>query len=82
MTCPLAQTKIIPVMRIQLSDAQRQQLDDLITNTIIPALCDDGICEPDMDDTQEDHPAYDDVYEDRMNVLYAEALKYLRNNLQ
>jgi hypothetical protein len=68
-------------MKTKLTEAQKQQLDDLITNTIVPALCDDGICEPNMDDVKEDHPSYDDVYEDRMNVLYAEALNYLKNNL-
>ena len=68
-------------MKAKLSDEQKQQIDDLISETILPALCEDGICEPDMSDIDEDHPTYDDVYEDRMNVLYVEALNYLKNNL-
>jgi len=44
-------------------------------------LTEDGICEPNMSDVKEDHPEYDDVYEDRMNVLYLEALNYLKNNI-
>lgn len=64
-----------------LTNSQKQQIDDLITNTILPALTEDGICEPNMSDVKEDHPEYDDVYEDRMNVLYLEALNYLKNNI-
>jgi len=64
-----------------LTNSQKQQIDDLITNTILPALTEDGICEPNMNDVKEDHPEYDDIYEDRMNVLYLEALNYLKNNI-
>jgi len=65
----------------KLTDTQKQQIDDLIANTILPALTEDGICDPNMSDMKEDHPSYDDVYEDRTNVLYLEALTYLKNNL-
>ena len=65
----------------KLSDAQKQQIDDLISETILPALYEDGICEPDMSDMDEDHPAYDDAHQDRMSVLTIEALNYLKNNL-
>ena len=65
----------------KLTDAQKQQINDLISETILPALYEDGICEPDMSDTKEDHPTYDDVHQDRMNVLIIEALNYLKNNL-
>ena len=68
-------------MKTKLSDEQKQQIDDLISETILPALYEDGICEPDMSDVDEDHPTYDDVHQDRMNVLIIEALNYLKNNL-
>lgn len=67
-------------MRTKLTDEQKQQLDDLITSTILPALQED-ICIPGMEDMEEDHPDYDNVWEDRMNVLYGEALNYLKNNI-
>ena len=74
---------MVPVMnKPKLSDAQKQQIDDLISETILPALCnEDGVCDPDMSDMKEDHPDYDQVWEDRMTVLYLEALTYLKNNL-
>jgi len=68
-------------MKTKLTDEQKQQIDDLIANTILPALDEDGICEPDMSDKNEEDEGYYDVYEDRMNVLYVEALNYLKNNL-
>ena len=68
-------------MKTKLSDEQKQQIDDLISETILPALYEDGICEPDMSDMDEDHPTYDDVHQDRMNVLTIEALTYIKNNL-
>lgn len=68
-------------MKTKLTDAQKQQIDDLISETILPALYEDGICEPDMSDVKEDHPTYDDVHQDRMSVLTIEALNYLKNNL-
>ena len=68
-------------MKTKLTDAQKQQLDDLIEHTILPALYEDGICEPDMDDVPKSFSNWEDFYEDRKNVLYAEALNYLKNNL-
>ena len=65
----------------QLTQDQIEQLDNLISETILHALQEDGICEPDMSDMDEEHPSYDNEYEDRMNVLYAEAIKYLKNNI-
>jgi hypothetical protein len=62
----------------KLTDAQKQQLDDLIEHTILPALYED-ICEPDMEGVEDNEN--DDIYEDRKNVLYVEALNYLKNNL-
>ena len=67
-------------MKTKLTPAQLERLDNLIIQTIEPALMED-VCIPNMDDMKEDHPDYDQVWEDRMNVLYVEALNYLRNNL-
>jgi len=35
--------------------------------------------DPTMD--LEDHPCFDDTYEDRLNVLFVEAITYIKNNL-
>ena len=67
-------------MKTKLNDAQKQQIDDLIADTILPALQED-VCIPNMDDMDESHPAYDQIWEDRVEVLYGEALNYLKNNL-
>jgi hypothetical protein len=64
----------------KLTDAQKQQLDDLIEHTILPALCED-ICVANMDDVPKSDSSWEDICEDRMNVLYVEALNYLKNNL-
>jgi len=66
-------------MKTKLSTEQLEQLDNLIEHTILPALYEDGICEPDMEDVEDNENG--DVYEDRKNVLYVEALNYLKNNL-
>ena len=68
-------------MKTKLTDSQKQQIDDLISETILPALYEDGICEPDMSDMVEDHSCFNDTQQDRMNVLIIEALNYLKNNL-
>jgi hypothetical protein len=78
--CPKGFSNIDSVMNTKLSDAQKQLIDDLIANTILPALQED-VCIPNMDDMDEGHPAHDLVYEDRVDVLYGEALNYLKNNL-
>ena len=70
--------------RIKLNEEQIEKINNLIEFTILPALLEDDICEPDMGDVEdidEEETRYDDVYEDRKNVLYAEALNYLKNNL-
>jgi hypothetical protein len=79
LTCPSTISNINPVMT-KLNDAQKQRIDDLITQTILPALCED-ICIADMSDVSKNNSDWDDICEDRMNVLYVEALNYLKNNL-
>jgi hypothetical protein len=64
----------------KLSQEQIEKLDDLIAYTIIPALQED-VCIPNMEDMDEEHPAFDDTFEDRSNVLFVEALNYIKNNL-
>ena len=69
-------------MKTKLSAEQIKQLDNLIEQTILPALVEDGICEPDMSDAKNlDSDEYDNLYQDRLQVLYVEALTYLKNNL-
>ena len=63
----------------QLSDEQIEQLDNLIEYTILQGLYEDGICTPDMSDVKDED--YDNVYQDRQEVLYGEALNYIKNNL-
>ena len=63
----------------QLSDDQIEQLDNLIEFTILPGLYEDGICDPDMSDVKDED--YDNVYQDRKEALYNQALTYLKNNL-
>jgi hypothetical protein len=65
----------------KLTQDQIEQLDNLISETILHALQKDGICSPDMSDMDEEDEGYDDCYEDRMNALYVEAIKYLKNNI-
>ena len=67
-------------MKIKLSDTQKDQLDNLVDG-LLHAITEDGVCEPDMSDIKEDDSSYDNVYEDRMNLLYVEALQYLKSNL-
>jgi hypothetical protein len=65
---------------IQLTPEQIEQLDNLITETILPALFED-ICIADMTDVSKNDLDWDSICEDRMNILYVEALNYLKNNL-
>ena len=69
-------------MKTKLTSEQIEQLDNLISETILPALQED-VCLPDMSDMfmEEDQEDFDNVYEDRTNVLYVEALNYIKNNL-
>jgi hypothetical protein len=64
----------------KLTDTQKRQIDDLIEHTILPALQED-VCVANMDDVPKSNSNWDDICEDRMNVLYVEALNYLKNNL-
>jgi hypothetical protein len=66
--------------KTKLTEEQKQLIDDLIGNTILPALQED-ICIPDMENMSQEHPDYDQIWEDRVEVLYGEALTYLKNNL-
>ena len=66
-------------MKTKLSTAQLEQLDNLIEYTILQGLYEDGVCTPDMSDVKDED--YDDVYQDRLNILYTEALNYIKNNL-
>jgi len=68
-------------MNTKLTQNQIDQLDNLISNTIIAGIYEDICIDPDMSDMSEDHPAYDSEYENRLNVLYVEALTYIKNNL-
>ena len=63
-----------------LSREQLKQLDDLIEQTILPALQED-VCIPNMDDVPKSDPNWDGIHEDRTDILYVEALTYLKNNL-
>jgi len=65
----------------KLTEDQLEQLQSLIEETILPALSEDGICEPNMEDVEEDHPAYDSVWCDRHEALVDAAIKYLKNNM-
>jgi hypothetical protein len=65
---------------IQLTPDQIERLDNLITETILPALYED-ICVADMADVSKNDSDWDSICEDRMNILYVEALNYLKNNL-
>jgi hypothetical protein len=65
----------------KLAQDQIEQLDNLISETILHALQEDGICAPDMSDMDEEDEGFEDCYEDRMNALYVEAIKYLKNNI-
>jgi hypothetical protein len=80
LTCPNQTSNINPVMKTKLTLDQEARLNDLITQTILPALYED-ICIADMSDVAKSNSDWEDICEDRMNVLYVEALNYLKNNL-
>jgi hypothetical protein len=61
----------------KLTEEQIDKLDDLIGNNIIPEL--ENICIPNMDGVSKEGYAY--VFEDRVQTLFVEAKKYLKNNL-
>jgi hypothetical protein len=65
----------------KLSDTQKDQIDNLIQYTILPALQED-VCVANMDDVPKSDSNWEEICEERMNDLYVEALKYLKNNLE
>jgi hypothetical protein len=65
----------------KLSDTQKDQIDNLIQYTILPALQED-VCIANMDDVPKSDSNWEEICEERMNDLYVEALKYLKNNLE
>ncbi len=67
-------------MKTTLNQTQIDQLNHLLEFTILPALQED-VCIPDMSDMKEEDENYDHVSDDRTQVLYVEALNYLKNNL-
>ena len=67
-------------MKTKLTLDQEARLNDLILETILPALQED-VCIPDMSDVSKNNSDWDDICEDRTNALYVEALNYLKNNL-
>ena len=67
-------------MKTKLNQTQIDQLDRLLDFTILPALQED-VCIPDMSDVSKNNSDWDDICEDRTQVLYVEALNYLKNNL-
>lgn len=68
-------------MTTTLTLNSESELNNLISETIMPALYEDGICEPDMSDIDEDSETYDDVYSDRQELLVNQAIAYIKNNL-
>jgi hypothetical protein len=68
-------------MKTNLSLNQEAQLNDLISETILKALYEDGICEPDMSDIAKDSCVYDEVYSERNEMLVNKAIAYIKNNL-
>jgi hypothetical protein len=63
-----------------LTTDQLDKLNNLIEATILPALLED-ICIADMTDVSKNNSDWDDILDDRMNALYAEAVTYINNNL-
>ena len=68
-------------MKTKLTLNSEAQLNDLISETIMKALYEDGICEPDMSDLDKDSTVYDEVYTDRQEMLVNQAIVYIKNNL-
>ena len=66
----------------KLNDTQKDQIDNLIQNTILPALTEDILIVNVMDDVPKSDSNWEEICEERMNNLYVEALKYLKNNLE
>ena len=67
-------------MKTKLSIEQLNQLDQLIERTILPALYED-VCLANMDDVPKSDSSWDEICEERMNILYGEAITYIKNNL-
>lgn len=67
------------VSKTQLTDKQIQEINRLIEHNILEVLCD--ICEPDMSDIKEENVVREEIQRDRANVLYSQAIRYIKNNL-
>lgn len=67
-------------MNTRLTLDQEARLNDLISETLLPALQED-ICIPDMSDIKDDSDIYDEVYCERAELLMNQAVAYLKNNL-
>jgi hypothetical protein len=68
-------------MKTKLTLAQEAQLNNLIEQTILPALQED-VCIPDMSDIEEEFPeTYDETYTERVDILMSQAFTYIKNNL-
>lgn len=67
-------------MNTRLRLDQEARLNDLISETLLPALQED-ICIPDMSDIKDDSDIYDEVYCERAELLMNQAVTYLKNNL-
>ena len=80
LACPKLNPILNPVMT-KLTLNSEAQLNDLISETIMKALYEDGICEPDMSDLDKDSTVYDEVYTDRQEMLVNQAIVYIKNNL-
>ena len=80
----LACPKLNPILNTvmtKLTLNSEAQLNDLISETIMKALYEDGICEPDMSDLDKDSTIYDEVYTERQEMLVSQAIVYIKNNL-
>ena len=67
-------------MKTKLTLDQEEQINNLILETILPALQED-VCIPDMSDIKEDSDVYDEVWCERIEILMNQAVAYLKNNL-
>lgn len=67
-------------MKAKLSQEQINQLDDLIAQTILPALQED-ICIPNINFIDKTSDVYDEIYNEHSSMLFVEAVNYIKNNL-
>ena len=69
-------------MKTTLSNQQIDKLHSLIYETIMPALYEDGIIEPDMSDVKLDDESdeFHEEYTDRQTELLFQAIEYIKKN--